>query len=159
MRPSRDNPEDGKGGSTQQLSTAQWDLLTGRVGDPPGLDTSLGSSQALQVEPLISQVPNLDEMFPLMSPEELDWVDRISSTQSPEPTLSSSARDPMEEDGEASRLPSMPPPAPRATEVRPVAPHGPLQWVSHHQDLDQGQCPPGWTQNLQICLRIPAAAS
>ena len=50
------------------------DLLTGRVGDPPGLGSCPGSSPKTEVKPENNEILN-DHTFPPMSTEDLDWVE------------------------------------------------------------------------------------
>ena len=74
---------DGQPMPTQGLSLQgaphhlKWDLPTGRVGDPPGLGNSPGSSHLHEVKPLANDNLLDDALYPPMDQEELDQLDGI----------------------------------------------------------------------------------
>ena len=54
----------------------KWELPAGRVGDPPGLDLGLGSSQQQQVECNDSSMKDSNpDCFPPMALEAIQWYD------------------------------------------------------------------------------------
>ena len=107
----------------QGSSSSKWDLLTGRGGDPPGLDTCLGSSHTSKVKCPDSEMLVSDPMFLPMSLEDLEWVKRMDDVHPDSTKQHTMALESFLTPEEVPSSPSpMPPPAPRTTSRRPPAP-------------------------------------